>query len=53
MNRRVVVALLVAVAAATAAAQDRPLNKPPGGGVHLADILPVDFFDRNAEGLRS
>ena len=35
MNRRVVVALLVAVAAATAAAQDRPLNKPPAGFTSL------------------
>jgi hypothetical protein len=36
MNRRVAaVALLVAVAAVTAAAQDRPLNKPPAGFVSL------------------
>ncbi len=35
MNRRVVVALLVAVAAVTAAAQDRPLNKPPAGFTSL------------------
>jgi hypothetical protein len=35
MNRRGVVTLLVALAAVTAAAQDRPLNKPPAGFVSL------------------